>query len=141
MRDEDGLTLLAGDARVPLQRSSRRSNFYLTVDHPAWDRFLFEAVRDENEDDGERLGAIMKLHYGYETFVRVGEPLPETPAYPEEWNSYVGLYRSYNPWYPAIWIVIREGKLALIDSYGTATELVPEDDGFEGPRNHPISIG
>jgi len=62
--------------------------------------------------------------------VRAGEPLPETPEYPGEWNGSVGFFRSYDPWYPAIWIVIREGKLALIDSYGTASELVPEGDGF-----------
>ena len=44
--DDDGLTLLVCDDRIPLQRSSRRSNDYLTVDHPDWDRFLLEAVRD-----------------------------------------------------------------------------------------------
>jgi hypothetical protein len=124
----DGLAMLCKDERVPLQRYSRRSNSYLTVDAPGWDRFLFEAVRDEGEDDVP--GPITKLHYAFETFVRADEPLPEPPDYPAEWNGFVGFYRSYNPWYPAIWIVIREGKLALIDSYGSASELVPEGDGF-----------
>ena len=27
-----------------------------------------------------------------------------------------GLYRSYNPWYPAFRVVIRDGTLVLIDS-------------------------
>lgn len=128
--DEGGLTLLICDDRIPLQRSSRRSHSYLTVDHPAWDRFLIEAVRDENEVDGDTLGPIMKLHYGYETFVRAGESLPETPAYPEGWNGYIGLYRSYNPWSPAFRVVLRDGTLLLIDSSGDASMLVPEDDGF-----------
>lgn len=125
---DDRLTMRCGDQRIPLQRSSRRSDSYLTVDAPGWDRFLFEAVRDEGEDDAP--GSIAKLHHGAEIFVRADEPLPEAPAYPEEWNGYVGFYRSYNPWYPGIWIVIRDGALALIDSYGSATELVPEEDGF-----------
>ena len=34
VNDEDGLTLLVSDDRIPLQRYSRRSNFYLTVDVP-----------------------------------------------------------------------------------------------------------
>jgi CubicO group peptidase (beta-lactamase class C family) len=115
----DGLAMHCGDQRIPLQRYSRRSNSYLTVDAPGWDRFLFEAVRETNEDEAP--GAIVTLHYAFETFVRAGEPLPEPPAYPAEWNGYVGFYRSYNPWYPAIWIVIRDGALALIDSYGSTS--------------------
>ncbi|MEZ4505417.1 MAG: serine hydrolase domain-containing protein [Thermomicrobiales bacterium] len=48
---DDGLTLIEGDDRIPLQRSSRRSDDSLTVGHPDWDRFLLEAVRDSAEDD------------------------------------------------------------------------------------------
>jgi hypothetical protein len=105
-------------------------------------------VREENEDD--TLGSIVKLHYGHETFVRAGESLPETPEYQAEWDGYVGLYRSYNPWYPAFRVVRREGTLVLIDSYGKASSLVPEDDGFRvgaEPPNfdwlifHPIIDG
>lgn len=128
--DDDGLTLLVCDDRIPLQRSSRRSNGYLAVDHPAWGRFLFEAVRDEVDEDDDAVRPIMRFHYGYETFVRSGEPLPETPAYPGEWNGYIGLYRSYNPWYPAFRVVLRNGQLVLIDNTGDASPLVPENDGF-----------
>ncbi len=41
--DGDGLTLIDESQRIALQRYSRHSNYYLTVDHPDWDRFLFEA--------------------------------------------------------------------------------------------------
>lgn len=92
---------------------------------------MFEAERDETDDeDDDTLGPITKIHHGGETFVRAGEPLPESLAYPAEWNGYLGLYRSYNPWYPAIRIVLREGTLVLIDNTGDASVLVPEDDGF-----------
>lgn len=126
--DDDGLTMVCGDQRFAMQRYSRRSDTYLVADAAGWDRFLFEAVRAETEEDEP--GAIVKVHFGFETFVRVTEPLAAVPSYPEEWNGYVGFYRSYNPWYSAFWIVIREGTLVMIDSYGTATELVPEDGGF-----------
>jgi D-alanyl-D-alanine carboxypeptidase len=125
---DEGLTLLVEGNRIPLQRYSRRSNYYLTVDHPAWDRFLFEAVRGEAE--GDTLGPIVALHYGSEKFVRAGEPKPEVPDYPVAWNGSVGLYRSYNPWYPAFRVVLRDGELALIDSFGSSSPLVPEGDGF-----------
>jgi CubicO group peptidase (beta-lactamase class C family) len=148
---DDGLTLLVCDERIPLQRSSRRSNNYLTVDHFDWDRFLLEAVRDNDDDaDDETLGPIVKLHYGHETFVRAGEPLPETPVYPDEWNGYAGFYRSYNPWYPSFRVVLRDGTLVLIDGSGDASTLLPEDDGFRvgaEPPNfdwlifHPIIDG
>ena len=62
--------------------------------------------------------------------MRAGEPRPETPAYPPEWNGYNGLYRSYNPWYPIFRVVLRDGELVLIDSFGDSSPLVPEDDGF-----------
>ena len=123
----EGLTMLCDDQRIALQRYSRRSNFYLAIDDPQWGRFLFEAGRDETEADMPR--PIVKLHHGAETLVRMSEPVAAVD-YPPDWNGYVGVYRSYNPWYPAVWFVIREGKLVLIDGYGTATELVPEGDGF-----------
>ena len=47
-----------------------------------------------------------------------------------EWDGYAGFYRSYNPWYPAFRVVIRDGALALVDSTGDASTLIPEGDGF-----------
>jgi D-alanyl-D-alanine carboxypeptidase len=144
--------VVASIAGVPLPELStetRRSNYYLAVDHPAWERNLLEADR-EDSGDGDTPGPIVKLHHGGETFVRDREPLIEPPAYPAEWNGYVGFYRSYNPWYPAFRVVIREGTLVLIDSTGAASTLVPEDDGFRvgaQPPNfdwlsfHPIIEG
>jgi hypothetical protein len=146
---DDGLTLIDGEDRIPLQRYARRSDCYLAVDHPAWEHFLMEAERDDSDDD-ETLGPIVKLHHGGETFVPVGTPLLDQSEHPVEWNGYVGFYRSYNPWYPAFRVVIREGTLVLIDSAGAANTLIPEDDGFRvgaEPPNfdwlvfHPIIDG
>ena len=126
---DDGLALIDGEVHIPLHRYARRSNYYLAADHPAWDRFLLEADRDDSGDN-DSLGPIVKLHHGGETFVPVGTPLPDPSEYPVEWDGYVGFYRSYNPWYPAFRVVIREGTLVLIDSTGAASTLAPEDDGF-----------
>ncbi len=125
---DDGLTLIDAQQRIPVQRYSRRSNYYLSVVHPDWDRFLLEAERDDSDDD--TLGPIVKLHHGGETFVRDGAPRPGISDCPSEWNGYIGLYRSYNPWYPVIRIVLREGTLVMIDAGGEVSTLVPEDDGF-----------
>jgi hypothetical protein len=127
--DADGLVMVVGDKRIPLQRYSRRSDYILTIDDPNWDRFLFEAER-EDEDEDDTLGAIVAIDYGYERFVRVEELLPDIPGYPEEWNGFVGLYRTYNPWYPGVRVVLRAGTLMLCDSNGSSTELIPEDNGF-----------
>ena len=132
---DDGLTLIDAQQRIPVQRYSRRSNSSLSVVHPDWDRFLLQAERDDS-DDGT-LGPIVKLHHGGETFVRDGAPRPEISDYPSEWNGYIGLYRSYNPWYPAIRIVLREGALVLFDAGGAASTLVPEDDGFRVGKEPP----
>jgi hypothetical protein len=134
--DDEGLALIAGDNRIPLQRYSRRSNFSLTVDAPGWNRFLLQAVRGEAEDD-DALGPIVELTHGHACFVRAGEPLPEVPDYPAEWNGYTGSFRSYNPWYPALRIVLRSGVLVLIDSYGEGGELVPEGNGFRVGNEPP----
>lgn len=127
--DDDGLGMLICDKRIPLQRYSRRSNYSLTLDDSDWDRFLFEAERDDADEDGT-LGPIVGINYGFEAFVRAEEPVPAIPDYPEEWNGFVGLYRTYNPWYPGVRVVLRNGKLMLCDSYGSSSELVPEGDGF-----------
>ncbi len=127
---EDGLTLIEGDDRIPLQRPSRRSNDSLTVGHSDWDRFLLEAVRDTSVEDDDAPGPIVTLHHGGETFARLGAQLPESPSYPPEWEGFTGFYRSYNPWYPALRVVLRDGRLYLFDSYGHGNELRPEDDGF-----------
>jgi D-alanyl-D-alanine carboxypeptidase len=125
---EDGLRLLSAEDRIPLQRYSRRSNYYLTADHPAWERYLFKAERAETGD--ESLGPITAILHGPERYLRAGDPLPDIPAYPAEWEGFVGLYRSYNPWYPVFRVVLRDGTLVLIDSFGDSSPLVPEDDGF-----------
>ncbi len=132
---DDGLTFIDDQQRIPLQRYSRRSNSYLTVGHPDWDRFLLEAERGGGEEDTP--GRIVKLHHGGETFVRDGEPRPEISDYPAEWKGYIGFYRSYNPWYPAIRIVLREGTLVMIDAGGEASTLLPEDDGFRVGAESP----
>lgn len=127
--EPDGLALLAGADPIPLQRVSRRSNDLLTVGHPGWDQFLLEGTRGQSLSLNNA-GPIVALSHGGETFVRAGSPLPEIPASPPEWDGLPGLYRSWNPWYPAVRVVLRMGRLLLIDTNGWATPLIAEGDGF-----------
>ncbi|MCA9858357.1 MAG: beta-lactamase family protein [Thermomicrobiales bacterium] len=129
------LALVAGDERIPLQWPPGRGTAFLLADHPEWWRFPLEVVRDGDEPDTP--GPVIKLHHGGETFHRQNTELPEPPAHPEEWDRFAGLYRSYNPWGGAIWIVIREGTLMLLYASGSATPLVPEGDGFRVGESAP----
>lgn len=123
------LELVDGAIRVPLTRPSRFGTHRLVAAGSAWDRFALEAVRDEASGDIDQ-PPIGRIHHGGETFYPADRPMPEPVTYPAEWEGFAGHYRSYSPWIPSLWVVIREGRLTLIDTFGDARELVPEGTGF-----------
>ncbi len=130
---DSSLTLVTGDRRIPLQRPiSRRVPDTFLADDPGWDSFALEFVREPAQDDEMSASeqAVIRLHHGPVTYHREGEAPAETAAYPEERDSFVGHYRSYNPWNSNFRIMIRDGRLTLLSSYGGATELIPDGNGF-----------
>ncbi len=96
------------------------------VPDPAWDRFWLRFGRDSK-------GRVTEAFHGDAWFVgeRDAGPHPPPSDPPEEWASYVGHYRTYNPWMPSFRIVLRKGRLLLTapSEAEVDPELVPLADG------------
>lgn len=95
------------------------------VPDPAWDRFWLRFGRDSD-------GRVTEAFHGDAWFVGErygGSQRPPEP--PEEWPSFVGHYRTYNPWMPSFRIVLRKGRLVLTAPWEAEgdPELVPLADG------------
>ncbi|MFW9914276.1 MAG: serine hydrolase domain-containing protein [Candidatus Thorarchaeota archaeon] len=61
-----------------------------------------------------RKGKIIEAHYGPNWYVRGLPAEMAEPDTPEEWEWYIGHYRSQNPWLPSIRIIVRKGKLLAV---------------------------
>jgi hypothetical protein len=96
------------------------------VPDPAWDRFWLRFGRDAD-------GRVAEAFHGDAWFVRerhgASHPRPADP--PGEWASFVGHYRTYNPWMPSFRVVLRKGRLVLTAPGETEAdpELVPLPGG------------
>ena len=72
---------------------------------------------------------------------RWGGEMPPPP--PAEWLAYPGLYRSNNPWYPAIRVVLRKGRLAAsiaLDAPEEELTLLPDGSFAMGETWTPRRI-
>jgi CubicO group peptidase (beta-lactamase class C family) len=88
-----------------------------------WDRFRLGFVRDGG-------GSIVAAVHGADRFEAHGAIAPEAPRVPEAWRSYVGHYRSWNPWMPSFRVVARAGRLVFAASSDVEEfELVPAEGG------------
>ena len=96
------------------------------VPDPAWDRFWLRFGRDA-------AGRVVEAFHGDAWFVGAPQAasLLDPAEPPEEWASFTGHYRTYNPWMPSFRIVLRKGRLVLTAPWETEgdPELVPLDDG------------
>jgi D-alanyl-D-alanine carboxypeptidase len=96
------------------------------VPDPAWDRFWLRFGRDAD-------GRVAEAFHGDAWFMGEGRAIsdPGPPDPPEEWASFVGHYRTYNPWMPSFRVVLRKGRLVLTAPGETEAdpELVPLPDG------------
>ena len=91
------------------------------VDHPDFGRFplVFDRVD----------GTVVEAFHGDEWFRHERYKGPESFELPESWNSYVGHYRSHNPWTTNFRVLARKGHLYLVSSWGGARQLFPLEDG------------
>ncbi len=110
------LVMEVGGARVPLERRGADC-FY--VAHPAFARFLLYF--------GRRDGRVVEAFHGPHSYTN-GPPLPAVDS-PPEWDAYPGHYRAHNPWFSNFYIVLRQGRLILIDPSGREHPLVPLGEG------------
>ena len=89
--------------------------------HPAFDRYLLRAVRDDS-------GVVVGLTHGPAALGRDGTV---EPAVDPRWTAHTGFYRSNDPWGAAVRIYERGGSLyAMWPDDGEEFELAALDDAW-----------
>ena len=118
------LRLKAGPLGIVLQRDPlEEPGDSFLVPHPSLERYHLTFGRDPD-------GRVVEAFHGSDWFRGEGWAGSMPPAPPDEWPAYPGLYRSNNPWYPAIRVVLRKGRLAASVSLDLPEEeLTPLPDG------------
>jgi D-alanyl-D-alanine carboxypeptidase len=121
---DERLRLKAGPLSVVLQRDPLEDpDDSFLIPHPSLERHLLTFGRDAD-------GNVVEAFHGPDWFRGerwTGEPPPPPPP---EWLAFTGLYRSNNPWYPVIRVVLRKGRLAASVSLDAPeAELTPLPDG------------
>lgn len=122
----NGISLPLEQQGVPLE-----PDWFLSTG-PGYDRFPFHFQRDED-------GRVTGLTHGTHWLPAEGNTDATTLDTPAAWAAYPGHYRSHNPWNPGFRIVLRQGELWLINTWGE-DRLIPDGDGFvvdaepEGPE-------
>lgn len=108
---QDGMRLSIDD--VPLDRVE---DDVFQVPHPDYDLYRLRF--------GREMGAVTEVTYGPNLFVNARHSgFSDAIDYPRQWDSFVGHYRSHNPWSPDLRVFIRKGVLTAITSFdGGITE-------------------
>jgi CubicO group peptidase (beta-lactamase class C family) len=104
--------------RIPL--AARPSGAFL-VPHPDFDRFALRFGRHQ--------GQVVEAFHGPDWYVNERYRGPTTFDHPQEWEAYVGHYRSHNPWLSNFRVVLRKGALVLIQPEGGEESLIPLSAG------------
>jgi D-alanyl-D-alanine carboxypeptidase len=102
-------------------RRSDEDDLYKT-DHPDLCTFYVRFGRG----DGGRVDHLM---CGDAWYPGEGYSGPVQFPHPAEWATYPGLYRSHNPWLPAVRITLSRGELAMEQSSYGRMPLEPHPDG------------
>ena len=133
----DRLVLTAQAGRLALQWLSqdvvlqRRGEDSFYVPHPDLEHFLLEFGRD-----GDR---VVEVFHGPDWYAGEGYSGPKSFDYPEEWEGFLGHYRTYNFGLTNFRIVLRKGTLLLLYPTGGHEPLEPLGDGLfrigEDPRS------
>jgi hypothetical protein len=82
---------------------------------------------------------VTGLAFGAHWFPVEGSTVPTTFNTPAAWAAYPGHYRSHNPWNPGFRVILRQGQLWLVNTWGE-DRLIPDGEGFvvdaepEGPE-------
>ena len=114
----DRLLLCRGEERITLEQRGP-DRFY--VDHRDFDLFLLRFGREKGE--------VVEALHGPDWYVNERYAGPTAFDRPQEWNAYVGHYRSHNPWLTNFRIVLRKGGLVLIYPSGDEEPLTPLGGG------------
>jgi CubicO group peptidase (beta-lactamase class C family) len=125
------LFLIHEGVRVGLETTSEPG--FLAA-HPDFDRFLFTFGREHGDQ-----GKVTEVFHGDHWYANGYYSGPKEFATPKEWDAFVGHYRNEDPWLGSIRIVIRKGKLWVLEATGSDMPLEQRDrDTFvlaDSPHN------
>jgi hypothetical protein len=75
-------------------------------------------------------GQVVEAFHGPAAYAKDGYRAPEASEAPASWQAFPGHYRSHNPWYTNFRIVLRRGRLLLVEANGEEQSLEPMGDGL-----------
>src|SRR5204863_948656 len=105
LRADGARLLLAAEASEVALEPDPESPDTFAIPHPSMDRF---ALAPERAD-----GKVVAVVSGPDRYVRDGVEETDDIATSPAWEQLTGLYRAYNPWFPAFRVYVRGGKLFL----------------------------
>jgi CubicO group peptidase (beta-lactamase class C family) len=118
VRDGTKLFLLRAGKRTLLQRLATPDQFH--IDDPEFARFPVAFGRNKAD------GPVVEVSCGYAWYATDAYDGPRQFQVPEAWRSYVGHYRSEDPWIGSLRVVILKGRLMLDGQ----TPLEPDGELF-----------
>jgi CubicO group peptidase (beta-lactamase class C family) len=110
------LVMRRGEDRVVLEKRGE-DQFYLPVPDS---RYLLRFGREAEQ--------VVEAFHGPDWYIHGRYSGALAFATPPEWDAYPGHYRSHNPWQPNFRVVLRKGKLLLIEPRDEEQALVPVGD-------------
>lgn len=111
--------------RIPLAKLNASPDTFYTA-HPAFALYPLRFVREK--------GKIVELYHGSDWYVSELATMSIPLASPSHWETYVGHYRSYNPWLSNFRIVLRKGALVFIYPSGEEKRLIALDNTSDSFR-------
>jgi len=114
--DEQQLLVSHHGERIPFEKRGKDC-FY--VDHPDFNLYLVRFGRENGE--------VVEFFMGPDWYINERYSGPKKFEFPGEWNAFTGHYRSYNPWLSNFRIILRKGKLLLIEPTGEEMPLTLRD--------------
>lgn len=72
---------------------------------------------------------VVDASHGAAWYIKEGVFPPPAAASPPVWEGYAGHYRAYNPWRPNFRVVVRQGRLLLVEPSGDEEVLVEVEPG------------
>ena len=110
LRADGGRLLLTADGSEVAVEPDPDAPETFAVPLPSMDRFPLALERAD--------GSVQALLHGPDRFVREGMEETTAPETPAAWDPLTGLYRAYNPWFPAFRVYVRGRTLLLFAGDG-----------------------
>jgi D-alanyl-D-alanine carboxypeptidase len=107
-----------GGQRMALEGRGQ-DRFY--VPHPDFARFHLRIGRQE--------GQVVEAFHGADWYVTGRYAGQSIADFPPEWAAYPGHYRSHNPWLTNFRVILRKGRLFLVEPWGDEEVLAPLGNG------------